>query len=300
VRAWVMRGTMHLVAAEDLRWLLATLGPVVIAKNARRRVELGLSDSILEQGVNLLSHILDGGQPMTRSEIAQKLVQAGLPIDVKSQALIHLIRYAALNGLVCFGPERANGDSTFVLLDEWLDNLKHTEDAPDVPALMRRYIAGYGPAGLDDFCAWSGLSKTQTTPTWQSVVASDGLIRVQDKEKNLVALQSRLKLLDQDAFSPPTVRLLPAFDAYILGYADRDLAVPREYRTKIFHGGQTVPTVMVDGIAASTWRYERRTRHIQIDAHTFQPMGSNLDKLIAQEAEDIGRFMEKRVELSIA
>jgi hypothetical protein len=300
VRAWTMRGTMHQVAAEDLKWLIATLGPYVIAKGKSRRAELGLNETILKQGSNLISDILDGGQPLTRSQIAGKLMQATLPIDTKSQALIHLIQYASLKGLICFGPELENGDTTFVRVDKWLDKTKPDTGKPDAVALVRRYLTGYGPASPADFCAWSGLTRTDTTPAWKVVTASEDIAEVETEGQKLWLMRANLKALKQGTTQSPDVRLLPAFDTYILGYADRDLAVSPEYHKQIFHGGQTVPVVAVNGAAAGIWRYESGTRSIKIIVHVFNTPGDDINKSIAKEAEDIGRFMRKRVELNTA
>jgi hypothetical protein len=300
VRAWTMRGTMHLIAAEDLRWLVATLGPSAIVKNRTRRAELGLSDTILEQGISLFSEILDSDKPLTRYQIAEKLLQAGLPIDTEGQVLIHLIQYASLKGLLCFGPELDNGESTFVLVERWLGREKPDSGKSDVEALVRRYIEGYGPASMDDFCAWSGLTKAEATPAWESVLDSTDIAEVQTEGQTLWLMRSNLKALDQSTSISPSVRLLPAFDAYILGYADRDLAISPEYRKQILHGGQIVPAVMGDGTAAGVWRYESRTLNTKIIVHAFYTLGDDINKSIAEEAEDIGRFMGKQVELSTA
>jgi hypothetical protein len=87
-----------------------------------------------------------------------------------------------------------------------------------------------------------------------------------------------------------TVRLLPAFDQYLLGYKSRDFAVPPEYQKRVFHGGEMAPVVLVDGLAAGTWRYERRGGQTRIAATPFASFTREVRDLIAEEADDIARF----------
>ena len=68
VRTWCMRGTLHLVAAEDLRWLLALVGPRTIAGRARRYAELGLDEATCMRGLDVIREALAGG-PLARDTL---------------------------------------------------------------------------------------------------------------------------------------------------------------------------------------------------------------------------------------
>jgi hypothetical protein len=119
VRIWAMRGTIHLMRAEDIPWLVSALSPRFIETARRRRIELGLSEDKLARGLEEIRAILARSGPLTRRELTDRLSEQGLVLDRRSQAPYHLIRYAALKGLVCIGPERPNGESTYVLLGKW-------------------------------------------------------------------------------------------------------------------------------------------------------------------------------------
>jgi len=69
VRTWGPRGTLHLLATQDLRWLLTLLGPAFIAGNRSRRLELGLNDETSIRGAQLIRDILAGQGPLTRDEL---------------------------------------------------------------------------------------------------------------------------------------------------------------------------------------------------------------------------------------
>ena len=69
VRSWPMRGTLHLVAAEDLPWMLELLGPRGLAGLAGRRANLGLTDADAERARELAVAALSGGQRLTRAAL---------------------------------------------------------------------------------------------------------------------------------------------------------------------------------------------------------------------------------------
>jgi hypothetical protein len=101
---WAMRGTLHLLAAEDTGWLLALLGPKFIAGGKRRLAQLGWDEGRTAAGLRLLEAALGERGGLTRSEIAQVFKQEGLPSE--GQAPFHLIYRAAREGRLCYGPEQ--------------------------------------------------------------------------------------------------------------------------------------------------------------------------------------------------
>src|SRR5260221_1434116 len=91
VRTWTMRGTLHLMRSEDIRWLVALLGSTFIAKGKRRRIELGLDETTSAKGLEAIRVLLSQNQTMTRGEIVVKLAEQGVVLDRRTQAPIHLI-----------------------------------------------------------------------------------------------------------------------------------------------------------------------------------------------------------------
>ena len=89
----------------------------------------------------------------------------------------------------------------------------------------------------------------------------------------------------------PMVRLLPAFDSYVLAYSDRALLMPQEARRQIYHGGQTLPAIVVDGAVVGAWRYESKGKRLNVELAPFEPLGDALRAQAVDEARDIGRFL---------
>lgn len=119
VRSWLFRGTIHLVAGADLRWLAALLGPRIRRKYRSRWRQIGLSDGVLERSLEVLPAVLADG-PRTRAEIRRGLAGCGLAIDsVDPQADAHVVLHASTWGLVCHATERGR-EATYALVDDWL------------------------------------------------------------------------------------------------------------------------------------------------------------------------------------
>ncbi len=103
VRTWGPRGTLHLLATEDIGWLLPFLGPVFIAGDRRRRAELGLDEETCARAIHILRDVLANQGPLTRAELVEQLATHG--IHLEGQARPHLLSRAALEGVICFRAE---------------------------------------------------------------------------------------------------------------------------------------------------------------------------------------------------
>jgi hypothetical protein len=117
VRTWPMRGTLHFVASDDVRWMLRLLTPRIVARCAGRHRQLELDATTFAKSRSLLEKALAGGRAMTRPEIYQVLERAR--IATTAQRGIHILIQLAMQRVLCFGARRGR-QQTFVLLDEWL------------------------------------------------------------------------------------------------------------------------------------------------------------------------------------
>jgi hypothetical protein len=213
-------------------------------------------------------------------------------IDSKSQAPYHLLVRAALEGIVGVGPENDMGEQRYYLVTDPGARRKHLSDDEGQAELARRYLSGYGPAGLKDFSGWSGQSLSEAKRGWDRLRESGTIRPVMVEGQVLWSLWPQDKHSEGLAVRRMVVNLLPAFDPYVLGYYDRGYLVPEAYRGEVYHGGQTVPVVMVDGLAAGVWRHERKGDRLYLNIKPFEPFEHDILKLVAKEAEDIGRFLD--------
>lgn len=292
VRTWCMRGTIHLLAAEDLGWLLPLLGPVFVRKSARRYAELGLSEEICQRAVAAIGDILERESPLSRAELAGRLDAMGFPVE--GQVAYHLVRRAGLEGVLCFGPDRGS-EPTYVPLEDWARIGEAMEREAAFARLARRYLEAFGPAGPKDLSVWSGLSLRESRTAFDLV--SGELLEVECGGVQSWMLESRRAWLEEvqssvGGVSGTTVRLLPAYDTYLLGYRDRELTVPALYAKRIHPGGGLLrPALLVNGRAAGTWRTKKRADGITVTVEPFEAFSTQILVALEAEVDDLGRFL---------
>ena len=288
VWTWLMRGTLHLVAAEDAGWLLGLLGPIFAAKGRPRRLALGLDDALCERALEVLRDVLAAEGPQTRAALA-----ARLPIDPDGQAPAHLLAYAALRGVVCRGPLAAGREPTYVLLEDWLGGAPAPLDEERALArLARRYLAGHGPATAHDLAAWSGIGLRRARRGLEQIAgelcdAGDGGSMLTCAEASATA--DECATADAPAYTTagPQVALLGHFDPYLLGYASRDLVLDPRFAKRIQAGGGFIaPAILVDGRVAGTWRRGPRDW-----LEPFTPLAGDALAAIERERADVERFL---------
>jgi hypothetical protein len=250
VKSWPMRGTLHLVAAEDLGWLLRLLAPRVLTNSTARRTGLGLDSAQLDQAGALAVDALRGGRRLLRAELFAVWDRAGLATT--GQRGFHLLRYLAMTGTLVFGPTRGN-EQLLVLVDEWIPEPRRLAREEALGELALRYFRGHGPATAADLARWAGL------------VAAD-------LRAGLALARPRLAAVDVDGtehlMDPATpdrlaaartrahgVLLLPGFDEFLLGYGDRSAQLDPAHAERIVPGGNGVfrPTVVSAGQVVGTW-----------------------------------------------
>jgi hypothetical protein len=254
VRTWAWRGTLHLVPEADLGWILPLVAPGANRGVRARWRQLGLDEAVYERAREALTGALAGG-PRTRAELREALAEAG--VDASGQRLPHLVRRAAFEGLL-----HHPLDGTFARLDAPPDPVPRDEALAE---LARRYMGAYGPAERRDLAKWCGLPAADVRTAWAHA-AAPGPAEPDDA---------------------PTVRLLPAFDTYLLGYADRGEVVPPEHAARVFPGGGWLhPVVLVDGVAAGTWRLDDGA----VAVEPFGRLPREAEPGLAAEIEDVARF----------
>ncbi|HEV3462457.1 MAG TPA: winged helix DNA-binding domain-containing protein [Actinomycetota bacterium] len=299
VRTWVMRGTLHLVAAEDVGWLVGLLGPRFAAGNRRRRLQLGLDDRLCERALEVLPAVLAGG-PLSRAELVRGLAAKGVRIDPGGQAPAHLVGLAALRGLICRGPDLDGDEASYVLLEDWVGPAGGRRGVLGgdgaLAELARRYLGGHGPAAPEDLAAWSGLALGRARQAFE--LAAGDLREVELDGRRLWAPAGTTTT--RPPASGPVVRLLGRFDDYLLGWRDRDLTLDPAFAGRIQAGGGWIhPAVVVDGRVVGTWRARRAGGGLDV---TVEPFGDGLPRGsgpgLEEEAADIGRFLGAEVRLA--
>jgi Winged helix DNA-binding domain len=279
-----MRGTLHLIAAEDYAWLVPLTTEPSLANARRRLKQEGVPDDQPAKAVRLIARMLESEGPLTRAEIAERLERKG--IRVAGQAIAHLVWLAAAQGLICYGP-----DQRFALVADWLGKPKPRERDASLAELAIRFLASHAPASPADLAFWSGIRAGDATLAWKAIAG-----RLVDVE---TARGTRWMLRSKRSEAPSgMVRLLPAFDEYLLGWKDREVSVPAEHRSRINRGGGWLnPAVFVDGQLVATWKLKRASRVSTVAIEPFTHLTQTVRRGVVAEAKDLAAFLGFPVEL---
>ncbi len=268
LRTHPMRGTHHFVARDDLRWLMALMGPLMIRRNARRNRELDLDERTLTRALRVIQRALEaGGDHLTRAETATALERAKIATD--GQRLSHSIYRAELEALVCSG-RRKGKQITIALVDERApvvraNRSRSREDS--LRELAKRYFTTRGPATFDDFRWWCQLPAQDARAAIElAQPARDG---------DLLALGPATRTRVSRAL------LLPPYDEYLVAYCDRSAVGTPPAGARTF-GEATLlgPTVVVDGTAVGSWRRRVGKRAVQIEVTPWTKLAPKTTRAI--------------------
>jgi hypothetical protein len=282
IRTWPMRGTIHYVAAEDARWMLNLLARRGISSNRAMYRRLGLTEAIFGRAHKVVEGALRGGKQLTRGEIYAALEAAGLRTAPEQRGL-HMLGYLARHALICLGPRRGK-QPTYTLLDEWSPGGRWLEGDEALAELARRYFVSHGPATIQDFAWWCGLTVADAQRGLRSVESKLHALRVVD----------RMHWCDPKIEGAPklegaVVRLLPAYDEFIVAYKDRSTVVdPGHAKYPLFGLG---PSVLLDGRTAGTWKRTLTRDSVVVAVKPFGRLSAKERAALTQAARHYADFV---------
>jgi hypothetical protein len=283
LRTHILRPTWHFVAPADIRWMLTLTAPRVNAANAHAHRTLELDPATFRRSNAALTKALRDGKQLTRLQLASVLQRAGVNTD--ELRFIHLLMRAELDGIICSGA-RQGRQFTYALLDE---------RAPLTPALQReealarlagRYFASHGPATLQDFVWWSGLTMADARAGVEALEAQLVQEAVDGRTYWFAAAAS--------AKSGPTAAwLLPNYDEYVVGYTDRSAIFDPAHADKLDARNNPLfqHTIVIDGRIAGTWKRTLKKDSVVVELNLFSQPKKAVEQAIAMAAERYGTFL---------
>jgi hypothetical protein len=279
VRSWPMRGTLHLVAAEDLGWMIALGAPRVATSAGRRQRELGLDAATLERATGVTVECLRGGRRLRRKELFARWEQSG--ISTAGQRGAHLLGHVAVTRVVCLGPT-AGKEQALVLLSEWVPQPRVLDGDEAVSEWALRYFRSHGPATVEDFAWWTGL---RITTARAALAEASGQLDRWDVAGSTYwmdpATPDRLAGARSEARG---VLLLPGFDELLLGYRDRSAVLDPAHADRVVPGGNGMfkATVVSHGQVVGTWRRPTRAGATAPDATPFTGFARGVPAAVAR------------------
>jgi hypothetical protein len=294
LRTWPMRGTIHLVPAEDARWMVRLLAGRPMRSAAGTFRKIGLTDDVLARAADVLTGALRGGRQLPRKDLYALLTEAGIDCSASPNGGRgnHILGYLSHTGLLCIGPVR-RGQPVFVLLDEWAPAPR--QPAEPLAELATRYFTSHGPATVRDFSWWSGL--TQADAKRAIELAGPALAAEEHDGQRYWDAAGR-----GDQAAPDGAYLLPAFDEYTVAYKDRgQLAngAPQAQSDQL-NSDLLNPVMLLDGRAAGLWKRVVGGKSVQISLAPFGRLGRPDRSRLAAAAERYAAFLGLPAEVSWA
>ena len=274
VKTWTSRGTLHLHPSDELTlW------------TAARRAVVGEADYVveeLERVDEVVAAIGDAlkGHRVTREELADAVaarVEAA-PREELESGWGYYLGDAAIADQLCFGPPQGQR-VTFVHPSDWLGPQRTWAPREALREVARRYAAAYGPVSDRQFREWF-TSRSFTPAAARELWAS-------------------LDLPEPEPVEPrPSVRLLPEYDVYVMGFRERDELVPPEVRTQVaahgkgrYEGPAGTPFLLVHGRCAGIWSRKKGAKKVELTVVPARKLSRSEKAGVDAEAERIGRFL---------
>jgi Winged helix DNA-binding domain len=307
VKTWAMRGTLHLLPAAEFPLWQAALSTRRGWEAGAWQRGFGVSLPELERLVDAVAEALDG-RLLTREELAAEV--AGLTGNEALGGRLReswgaLLKPAAALGKVCFGPSLGQ-QVRFTRPDTWLGGWTDHDPDEAMAEVTRRFLAASGPVTREDFARWWGIpSPARGARLLQRL--GDEVARVEVEGTAAYALAADLPGLaaagaGSGAAGSGTVRLLPAFDQYVVtATLQAGHLMPGPFKARVYRPqGWLSPVLLVGGRMDGTWRQEARGRRLLVTIEPFADPPGPVRRAAEAEAERLAAFTGGQLELTWA
>lgn len=266
VRSWPMRGTLHFTAPEDLRWMLDLLGERAIAKSVTYQRDVNLTKKDFVKSRAIFEKEMQGGKILERNEVYDMLERNR--VRTANMRGLHIIGQMAREKVICFGPRKGK-QPTFVLLDEWVTKSRTLSKDESLGELTLRYFTSHGPATANDFAWWAGITMT------------DALRGLDIVNWNLKKVGNHWMNPDEDiVLEKQNIRILPAYDEFLVAYKDR------EDMRSIF-----TSTIIVNGNVVGTWKRAISKKGVKFTTKQFEKLSKQTEAGLQRELKRYAEFI---------
>jgi hypothetical protein len=202
---------------------------------------------------------------------------------------------AGVRGALCFGPNKGR-NVTYTSPRRWLPGFRPADERTALAEVVRRYLHAYGPATPQQFAQWLAAPRRWATELFDSLSSELQQVEVD-------GAPAWLEAGDTTAPSTPPqgVRLLPYFDAYVVGGHPRELLFPGPATERALAGGQAgnFPVLLVGGVVAGLWHQRRSGRKLDITVEPFEDLTAPQRRELDEQVERIGEILEGKPQLTI-
>jgi uncharacterized protein YcaQ len=293
VKTWAMRGTLHLLPAAELPMWQAALSTRRPWEARSWQRGFGVSLAELERLNGAVAEALDG-RLLTREELATRVGELTTPSlgDKLRESWGALLKPAAALGLLCFAPSQGQ-QVRFTRPDTWLGGWTGHDPEQAMDTVTRRFLAASGPVTREDFARWWGIPSPARAARLLERLGEE-VARVEVEGAAAYALAADLAgLAAAEPAGPRTVRLLPAFDQYVItATRQAERLMPGPFKARVYRPqGWLSPVLLVGGRMEGVWRQEAKGRRLLVTVEPFTgPPPARVRRAAEAEAERLAAF----------
>jgi hypothetical protein len=283
-RATTMRGTLHLHTADDLVGFRALVQDYLMGmwrSGFRKRFNGQDEAAVHREGLKILKK-----GPVTIGAVGRALGEKFPDADPLALSMMMQMRET----LIQVPPTRIWGNGSPPLLERaetWLGKRKPTLSRTD---LVRRYLAAYGPASINDMQVWCKLTKLS--------------VEFKALEKELVVFEGEDGRVLYDlpeaprppADTPAPVRFLPLYDNAYLGYDNRRRMLTESDMKRINIFENFKPGVLVDGVISAGYVISRKKDAARLEIEPYHKLTKAQVREVEAEGGAFLHFMEEGAE----
>lgn len=293
LRTHVLRPTWHFILPADIGWMIRLSAPRIKAMSASIFLKMGLDSKVIKRSNDVLARTLEGGKQLDRAILKEALQKKKIATD--EFRFGYLLISAELDGIICSGPRKGK-QFTYALMAERVDPtiVRNFTGDEALAELARRYFTSRGPATVQDFVWWSGLTVRD---------AKKGVVLLPDSFTKK-AINGQQYIYTGEIPATTTISksrssfLMPDYDEYGIAYRDRSAIFSKEEMKLPQRGGNPVfnRMIIIEGRIAGSWRRTINNSSMKIETVPFQPLSEPKKKLLNAAVKRFSAFVGKSVD----
>lgn len=290
IRTHILRPTWHYVAARDIRWIMELTAPRIRVAIRSRQKQLSLTKDSIQKSNRVIEEALSRNDRMTRSELVELLESAGLRNEDNRAS--HLLIAAELDCVICSGPS-IEKNYTYTLFDKRIPPSPGINKDEALARLAKIYFQSHGPATLDDFAWWSGLTKIGAKKALNFI------------KSNLISEEIDSQIywffdpVNSSIQTDESVQLLPAYDEFLISYKNRNASIRVKDKEKaILNNGIFRPIIVVNGEVVGIWKRSIQKKTVLIESEFFNNPSKRTLILVEKAAKYFAAFLKKSLQIN--
>ncbi|MET8177144.1 winged helix DNA-binding domain-containing protein [Streptomyces clavifer] len=304
VKAFGPRGTVHLLPTTELPLWTGALAAVPTPSSSmprHARMDAAQTDAVVAAVADAVRDV----EPPTIDELSEAVIArlGDWAADLVVPGFTGMwprwrqaLHTAGHRGAMCFGPNKGR-KVTYTSPDRWLPGFAPAPAEEALAEVVRHYLHAYGPATSQQFAQWLSAPRRWAAELFTSLGDELRPVDVEGSPAWQLAADAGV----EQPFVEHELRLMPYFDAYVVGSHPREQVFPGPAGERALSSGQagTVQVMTIGGTAAGIWHQKRSGRKVELRVEAFTALDKRrLDELETQ-AQRVGEILEAKPVLTL-